>query len=96
MGYMAIHLMTQHGWVAEAQRIWRTLAIGDEPQTYQMAFLANGGPQSCPVEGCPGQATTRMAIRLHFLHKHVLDTVVILEEGNIPHPRFIRCGMLVP
>ena len=22
-----------------------------------------------------------------FMHQHVLDTVVILEKGNLPHPR---------
>ena len=32
----------------------------------------------------------------HFLHWHVLNTVVILEEGNLPHPRCTRCDMLVP
>ena len=32
---------------------------------------------------------------VHFLHQHVLDTVVILEEGNLPHPRCTRCDMLV-
>ena len=24
---------------------------------------------------------------VHFWHRHVRETVVILEEGNIPHPR---------
>ena len=33
---------------------------------------------------------------VHFLHRHVLDTVVILEEGNLPHPWCTRCDMLVP
>ena len=33
---------------------------------------------------------------MNFLHRHVLDTVVILEEGNLPHPRCTRCYMLVP
>ena len=33
---------------------------------------------------------------VQFLHRHVLDTVVILEEGNFPHPRCARCDMLVP
>ena len=33
---------------------------------------------------------------VHFLHPHVLDTVVILEEGNSPHPQCARCNMLVP
>ena len=35
-------------------------------------------------------------MRVHFLHRHVLDTVVILEEGNSPHPRCARCDMQVP
>ena len=35
-------------------------------------------------------------MRVHFLHWHVLDTVVILEEGNLPHPRCPRCDILVP
>ena len=26
-------------------------------------------------------------MRVHVLHRHVQDTVVILEEGNLPHPR---------
>ena len=36
-----------------------------------------------------------MEMRVHFLHQHVLDTVFIMEEGNLPHPRCTRCGMLV-
>ena len=35
-------------------------------------------------------------MRIHFLHRHVQDTVVILEEGNLPHTRCPRCDMLVP
>ena len=35
-------------------------------------------------------------MRVHFLHRHVLDTVVIMEEGNLPHPRCARCDVLVP
>ena len=35
-------------------------------------------------------------MRVHFFHQHVRDTVIILEEGNIPHPRCPRCDMLVP
>ena len=31
-----------------------------------------------------------------FLHQHVLDTMVILEEENSPHPWCARCDMLVP
>ena len=35
-------------------------------------------------------------MRVHFVHPHVLDTVVILEEGNFPHPQCARCNMQVP
>ena len=35
-------------------------------------------------------------MRVHFFHWHVHDTVTILEEGNLPHPQFPQCDMLVP
>ena len=34
-------------------------------------------------------------MRVHFLHRHVLYTLVILEEGNLSQPRLPRCDMLV-
>ena len=38
----------------------------------------------------------RTAMQVHFVHRNVLDTVVILEEGNSPHPRCAWCDMQVP
>ena len=35
-------------------------------------------------------------MQVNFLHRNVLDTVVILEEGNLPHPQCPQCDMLVP
>ena len=35
-------------------------------------------------------------MRVHFLHQNALDTVAILEEGNLPHPRCARCDIMVP
>ena len=35
-------------------------------------------------------------MQVHFVHRHVQDTVVILEEVNFPHPRCARCDMQVP
>ena len=75
---------------------WKTSATGEEPRTYLMAFLAKGGPWICPVEGCPGQAATRTAMQVHFMHRHFLDIVVILEEGNPPHSGCPRCDMMFP
>ena len=35
-------------------------------------------------------------MRVNFWNRHVRDTVVILEESNLPHPRCPLCDMLVP
>ena len=35
-------------------------------------------------------------MQVHFLHRHVWDTAIILEEGNIPHPQFPWCDIMVP
>ena len=61
-----------------------------------MDFLANGAPRNCPIEGCPGRAATRTAMRVHFFHWRVQDAVIILDDGNLPHPQCPRCDILVP
>ena len=33
---------------------------------------------------------------MHFWNRHVRDTVVILEEGKLPHPWCPLCDILVP
>ena len=35
-------------------------------------------------------------MRMHFWIRHVQDTVIIPEEGNLPLPRYENCDMLVP
>ena len=35
-------------------------------------------------------------MRVHFWRSHERDTVIILEEGNLPHPRYENRDMLVP
>ena len=60
-----------------------------------MHFPAKGGRRRCPVERCPGVLATRAAMRVHFVHRHVHNTVVILEEGNTPLPRCPRCDLQV-
>ena len=87
--------MTQHGKANVEKWSWNASATGGETRTYQIYFLTKGGLRGCPVEGCPGRARTRTAMRIHFRNRHVRDIVVILEEGNLPHPRCSQCDMLV-
>ena len=37
----------------------------------------------------------RTGLHVHLLHRHVQDTGIIAEEGNLPHPQYLRCGMLM-
>ena len=95
-GSLSSHLMTQHGRSAEIRQQWITPAAGIVPQTYRMSFLSKGGTRKCPVSVCPARVATRTAMRVHFVQQHVLNTLVILEEGNSPHPRCALCDMLFP
>ena len=58
-------------------------------------FPGEGRTEKFPVAECLGRVMTRTEMRVYFVHWHILDTVVILEEGNFPHPRCSQCEMLV-
>ena len=48
-GSLAGHGMTRRGRAAEERQSWKTLATGEEPQTYHIAFPAKGASRSFPV-----------------------------------------------
>ena len=74
-----------------------TTAPGRETRSYKMDFsTVVGGARNCPIKGCRGQAATQMVMSLHFLHWHVRDTMIIMEEGNLPHQWCPQCDILVP
>ena len=99
-GSLEAHRMLQHGKAKEDKWRWTNAATGvgggGEPNTYRVEFPTKGGTRECPVEGCLGRAGTRTAMRVHFWRRHFRDVVIILEEENLPHPRFFWCDMLVP
>ena len=37
----------------------------------------------------------RTNLRIQFVHRHIRDTLVILEEGNCNHPQCLYCDMFV-
>ena len=96
-GYLAVHLQTQHG-VSRGRAGQKDKEGGgvDNPRTFWVTFPAKSGPRPCLVEGCSGREEMQIAMRIHFLHRHVQDTVVIVEEFSLPHPRFPLCDMMVP
>ena len=88
MGFLEVLRQTQ-------EVIRREASLGDHgPQRRSMnlqdGFSNRGGEgeaRKFPVEGCRGQAAMWTGMRVYFLHRHVRDTVIILKEGNLSHPR---------
>ena len=52
-----------------------------------MAFPDKVGTRPFPVEGCSGQVLTQTEMPMYFWNQNIRDTVVILEEDNLHHPR---------
>ena len=77
-GSMSSHMMTRHGKAATRRHLWAPQTNGG-PRLYKMSFPMKDGRRRCLVEGCPGVSATRAAMRVHFVHRHIHDTVVILE-----------------
>ena len=83
-------------WTWEGDRSGIPPPLEGYPQKFRMSFPTAVGMQEFPVEGCRGQEATRTALRVHFFHIHVRYTMVVLEKGNLLHPRCLRFDMLVP
>ena len=66
-----------------------------ESQTYRVYSPKHMLRLWCPVEGCMGGDSNQTNLRVQFAHRHVRDTIVILEEGNLPYPRCPMCDMFV-
>ena len=91
---LASHCQDQHGTGRDPQRLKTPQPL--DPRIYIVSFPRAAGPIGFPVEGCKGQAMMCTNLRIHFLHLHVQDTILILEEGNRPHPCYPDCNMFMP
>ena len=66
------------------------------PQTtYRVSFPWAAGSMECPVEGCTYWDLTHTNPQIFLMQCHIWDMIVILEEGNRPHPRCPACDMFV-
>ena len=66
-----------------------------EAQTYRVSFWKTLLQLRCPVSGCLGGASNWSNLQVHFMHRHLKDTIMILEEGDRPYPRCPKCDMFV-
>ena len=97
LGLLAVYPQTQHRKETGGRHHQGTTAPRGEPRTYKMTFpTAGGGPRNFPVERCRGRVETRTTMQVHFLNRHVRYTVIMLGEGNLPHPQCPWCNILVP
>ena len=88
------HMLRQHGTEVYAPPPLDPPGA-DEPYTVSMPLWASGQRHACPVEGCPGHASSRGNMRKHFRDRHPNDLVIIPEEGTEPFPQCDRCGLQV-
>ncbi|KAL7427260.1 hypothetical protein ACHAXH_000579 [Discostella pseudostelligera] len=86
------HLETQHD-------VFRSFVLnreleGDQPAaTFRADVDTTTSLYYCPVPGCPGEASTPISLRRHFIFRHPQHLVVIPQEGSFPYPRCPRCRM---
>ena len=96
-GSLVAHRKTQHGVLKGVLGQVGNKEVGDnDPIIFRIAFPEKSGPRTCPVEEYSGLAVIGTAMRMKFWHRNFRDTVVILEEGNLPHPQCPICDMMLP
>ena len=70
-----------------------------EPQQYTSSIpWKHDREVACPVPGCPfivraNAKSKRVALRMHFRQRHMEDSIMIEEEGQLPQCN--RCGLFV-
>ena len=85
--FLLIHFQSQH-------RVGGETGVGVSPppprvppgesQTYLVSFPKHLSQLRYQVAGCLGGSSSRTNLQIHFAHRHMWDTIVILEEGNRP------------
>ena len=83
-GLLTAHQQDQHGkeWPPQLA----TRPVTPDPRIYRFYFPRDSGSIRRSVGGCEGRATTHTNLQIHFVNHHMQGMLVILEEGNFPHP----------
>ena len=70
--------------------------LAAEAKAYLVSFPRIATAIHYPVEGCQFRDFNCTNLRIHLSHRHMRDTIIILEEGNCPHPCLPKCDMFIP
>ncbi len=86
------HLESQHN-VFCSMVLQQDIVVDCTPVVYCAIKSLSMGTYFCLVPHCIGEASTKWALRQHFLFCHPQDLVVLPSEGTVPFLRCKRCGM---
>ena len=92
---LVTQLHTHNGWSGQVITLLLKLPP-PTPKEYRVALLHTDTSIDQPFEGCPRKATSFPNLRMNFMHRHVEDIIIIMNEVTIPHPRFKQCDMFIP
>ena len=92
-GFLDAHCQDYHGNYQPPQ--WTAPMTTPDPRLYRVSLPRAARSIGCPVGSCEGRATTRTNLQIHFVYRHVRDTVVIMEEVNHPYPCCPACEIFV-
>lgn len=92
-GSLRQHLRSQHG--TKMTTLSNEAVANLPPAAYRVSFPRYLTSLACPVEDCPGTASSRANLHLHFRNWHPHATVTILEEGTEPYPRCKLCELQI-
>ena len=62
---------------------------------YRVALPRTDLSIKCTVEEFSGRANSIPNLWMNFMHWHAGDTIVILNEGTLPHPWRDQCAILI-
>jgi hypothetical protein len=86
------YLESQHD-VFRSMVLQRDIVVDHPAVVYRAIKLLSTGKYFCLVPHCVGKASTKWALRRHFLHRHPQNFVVLPSKGTAPFPQCKRCGM---
>ena len=69
---------------------------GGVPNTYVVPFPRIMKSVEGPIPGCLAKAHSSGGMRAHFMYRHFLVEVLVMQYGSDPLPQYYMCGIQMP